>query len=232
MNYNILDLLKFFFAFAVIAIHSHVLEGQQGCVIEVLGMLELLAVPYFFIVSGFFLGRRLSMDNESDTYKKYIRRILKMYLIWCAIYLPINLYYELAIYQFSVPFTVFDLLRGWLLIGENPYSWPLWYLLASVVSVVLIQYLRKYKMNFNLIILTAIFLFLIGYFYSVYHDTFADMGAVGKYATNLYDKSFRTTRNGIFEGLLYISLGIALARNNSKTLSHLAIMGGGNTCVF
>lgn len=149
-----------------------------------------------------------------------------MYVIWCAVYLPINLYYELAVYDFSVTFTVFDLLRGWLLVGENPYSWPLWYLLASIVAVSLILHMRKRGVSFRYILVIALSLYLIGYVYSSYHDELASMGAIGKYATSLYDKSFRTTRNGIFEGLLYISLGISLARSNTKVMSSLSSAGG------
>lgn len=42
----------------------------------------------------------------------------------------------------------------------------------------------------------------------------------------LYDKSFRTTRNGFFAGLAYIMLGLYLANNNSKKVVCYAFVGG------
>ena len=93
-----------------------------------------------------------------------------MYMIWCFVYLPINIYYELIVYNFSLVLTVFDLIRGWLLVCENPYSWPLWYLLASAVAVLLIYIFRKFKFSFSIILLCSLVLSVIGYCYTTYHD--------------------------------------------------------------
>lgn len=224
-NYNILDLTKFVFAFAVIAIHTHLLDGLEGNFVAALRIVENLAVPFFFIVSGFFLGGKISVVNEFEVYKHYICRFLKMYMIWCFVYLPINIYYELIVYKFSLGFTVFDLIRGWLLVGENPYSWPLWYLLASAVAVLLIYIFRKFKCRFPIILLCSLVLFVIGYCYTTYHDVLYNLNPFLHNIMLLYDKTFRTTRNGFFEGLTYIILGLLLARWNSKKVACYAFVG-------
>lgn len=226
MNLNGVDLFKFLFSFAVVAIHAHLLDGQEGCCVAALQIVENLAVPFFFIVSGFFLGRKISVGNEFEVYKHYICRFLKMYIIWCFIYLPINIYYELIVYKFSIGFTIFDLIRGWLLVGENPYSWPLWYLLASAVAVLLIYIFRKFKCSFSFILLCSLVLFVLGYCYTIYHDVLYDLNPFLHNIMMLYDKTFRTTRNGFFEGLAYIMLGLSLARWNSKKTACYAFAGG------
>ena len=226
MNLNGVDLFKFLFSFAVVAIHAHLLDGLEGNFVAALRIVENLAVPFFFIVSGFFLGGKISVVNEFEVYKHYIRRFLKMYMIWCFIYLPINIYYELIVYKFSIGFTVFDLIRGWLLVGENPYSWPLWYLLASAVAVLLIYIFRKIKCHFSYILLCSLVLFVVGYYYTTYHDVLYDLNPLLHNIMMLYDKTFRKTRNGFFEGLAYIMLGLFLARWNSKKVSCYAFVGG------
>ena len=226
MNLNGVDLFKFLFSFPVVAIHAHLLDGQEGSCVAALQIVENLAVPFFFVVSGFFLGRKISVGNEFEVYKHYICRFLKMYMIWCFIYLPINIYYELIVYKFSIGFTVFDLIRGWLLVGENPYSWPLWYLLASAVAVLLIYIFRKFKCRFPIILLCSLVLFVIGYCYTTYHDVLYNLNPFLHNIMVLYDKTFRTTRNGFFEGLTYIILGLLLARWNSKKVACYAFVGG------
>ena len=232
MNFNILDLLKFLFAFAVIAIHTHVSEDRTTDCMAILNIVENLAVPFFFIVSGFFLGRKISVNNEFAVYKRYVHRILKLYIIWCILYLPINLYYEIVVYKFSLGFTIFDIIRGWLLVGENPYSWPLWYLLASVVAVLLIYIFRKFKCNFNIILLCSLIFFMIGWCYSTYHDLFSNFGHTEYILSEIYDKTFRTTRNGFFEGWIYIMLGVSLAKWNSRKFSLISICGGAILAFF
>ena len=227
MNLNGVDLFKFLFSFAVVAIHAHLLDGQEGSIVSALRIVENLAVPFFFIVSGFFLGKKISEGNEFEVYKHYICRFLKMYMIWCFVYLPINIYYELIVYKFTLGFTVFDLIRGWLLVGENPYSWPLWYLLASAVAVLLIYIFRKLKFSFSIILLCSLVLFIIGYCYTTYHDALYNLNPFSHNIMMLYDKSFRTTRNGFFEGLAYIMLGLFLAKYNSKKVAYLLMQTRG-----
>lgn len=68
MNLNGIDLFKFLFSFAVVAIHAHLLDGLEGNFVAALRIVENLAVPFFFIVSGFFLGGKISVVNEFEVY--------------------------------------------------------------------------------------------------------------------------------------------------------------------
>ena len=54
-QYNLLDALKIVAAFFVVCIHVHFPGDLGRCVIAV----ARFAVPFFFMVSGFFLGNKM-----------------------------------------------------------------------------------------------------------------------------------------------------------------------------
>ena len=111
-------------AYVVVAIHT--------TTSAILG-LRWVAVPFFFVISGFFLFRKMPLgrEQELERIRRWTLKSLKMYLIWTAIYLPFTVYgwwldgltWRQCILQFS---------RNLLFCGENYLSWPLWYLLGMV----------------------------------------------------------------------------------------------------
>ncbi len=88
-NYNILDLTKFVFAFAVIAIHTHICCNSKQVIVEIINQTLQYAVPFFFVVSGYFLGKKLFLaetaTEENLIYRKYLKRIAYMYIIWTLV---------------------------------------------------------------------------------------------------------------------------------------------------
>jgi peptidoglycan/LPS O-acetylase OafA/YrhL len=81
-----------------------------------------MAVPFFFIASGFLLAKKLQLplhkEENIDIIKKYLIRIVKLYLIWNIIYLL------LAIIGFilekSTPLmSIYLYLRGLFLVGQQ-----------------------------------------------------------------------------------------------------------------
>ena len=91
-----LDLCKFIMAFAVIAIHTDPLVDCSNAAMSRIGYLLLsMAVPFFFLTSGYLLACKLQYplsnpDNFSKI-RRYIIKILKMYLIWTLLYFPMAL---------------------------------------------------------------------------------------------------------------------------------------------
>lgn len=231
VNYNILDLAKFVFAFAVIAIHTHICLNSQLMIIDLLNQEIQYAVPFFFVVSGYFLGRKLLLAEttmaETNIYRKYLKRIGCMYIIWCLIYLPINLYYDLYKFGFSIPFTAFDILRGWLFVGQNEGSWQLWYLLASLIAACIIALFRRLKIRFGVIFVFSIMAFILGLLYQGFHDDLS-ISNFGRLLVLAYAKIFRFTRNGFFVGWAFLMSGIMLAKWNFKKKGSLLIICGGN----
>lgn len=103
MEYNCIDLLKLIMAFFVIAIHSGLSNITSGICKDILNDIFALAVPYFFITSGFLLFRKTDINNWGSNDKKrllrYLVKILKLYGAWTLIYLPLTIYGEVRIYN-------------------------------------------------------------------------------------------------------------------------------------
>ena len=179
-----IDLVKVLMAFVVVSIHTTTWP--------LLGIRE-VAVPYFFIVSGFFLFGKMKGDRTEDlsAIRTWTLKILKLYLIWTAIYLPFTVYGfiqdGLSLKQSLMLFG-----RNLLFVGENFMSWPLWYLLAMIWSGVLIYILRALKVPIWGMLLAGIFLAALPHY----------MGD-----NSLFVKLFRDSRNLAFTGPFYVVLG-------------------------
>jgi len=83
-NYAI-DFIKFFAILAVVFIHTFPSDNQMGYF--VLDNLSRFAVPFFFVASGYLFGLKVSDNTLSFAYfKKYITKILKIYVSWLIFY--------------------------------------------------------------------------------------------------------------------------------------------------
>ena len=106
-QYYGLDLLKFIMAVLVAARHViqiyYPAESKWRLVIGC--WLSNLAVPIFFLIAGFLLFQKIPAQLPNDTNttdtdiknswpiaRRYICRILKLYILWCMICWPIDIY--------------------------------------------------------------------------------------------------------------------------------------------
>lgn len=101
-----------------------------------------------------------------------------------------------------------------LLVGENYMSWPLWYLLALIVSVGIIYGLLKLKVSKNLIVVCSVCMALIGVGLDYCRES-----ALLQPVTDLYFSIFLKTRNGFFVGFLFVALGMWCANCERISLS-------------
>ncbi|MFR3521589.1 MAG: acyltransferase family protein, partial [Clostridia bacterium] len=93
-QYDFVNLAKFISAVFVIGIHTSPLQGLHPklnyftrCIVF------RLAVPFFFICSGYFLAEKLFDEDKKkvkDYVKKYILNILNIYILWSIIYTLLN----------------------------------------------------------------------------------------------------------------------------------------------
>ena len=202
--YTTIDIAKFVLSFLVIVIHSNAyqLVNEDICA---------LAVPVFFVFSGFFLYKSFISSNKNiNKLKAYLIKVVKLYIVYTLIYIPLTIY-GFIIHDVSPLRAVFIFVRQFLFVGENFYSWPLWYLLALIVSVFIIICLLRYKVRvITIFIISLLFTFigiLINYLNNVEHlPTIID-----RFLT-IYQKVFTTTRNGLFVGLGCVSTGMLVAK--------------------
>lgn len=139
-----LDVVKFLMAFLVVEIHSRPF-GTSSLVQGI----DCIAVPFFFIASAFLCFRGLDVwqfsDGESGAcfrVRKTIKKLLMLYVTWTVIYIPVSLF-GYALNGLGPTAILVSFIRGTVFVGENMYSWPLWYLLASAVAFFLVFILLR-----------------------------------------------------------------------------------------
>lgn len=213
-NYNSIDLVKFIMAFAVVAIHTHPLEFcRNKIILSVYTNIVEIAVPFFFLASGFFLEKKAKGTWDSNTIYSQVIKISKMYLMWMAIYTPLSIYHSISLHE-TMKRWCLGFIRGMIFVGEQYNSWPLWYLLSTIYALLLIMVLIKRGMTHKgLLAISVVFAIL-----SIGIDTFLD---VTKEMSDLsllskcvkYLLKYSVSNGRIFSGAIFIPIGMYLAQN-------------------
>lgn len=114
---------------------------RQPILASIVNSFDSLAVPFFFIASGYFFFNRIGeMESESQKKEyasKYLLKTLKIYFIWSVALLPSRI----ILSKSGVLSTLFKWIRTFLFIGNA----QLWYLNALLIGLVLILILKKRK---------------------------------------------------------------------------------------
>lgn len=95
-TYYAIDLAKFVGSILIVMIHIAPFGSTETRnIISYLNFgvqqyLARIAVPFFFVTSGFLLYRKTSLsDFNLEPSKKYVVRIVRLYAIWSLIYFPL-----------------------------------------------------------------------------------------------------------------------------------------------
>lgn len=130
-------------SFAVIAIHApEYLWPNDRAYPMLIDWVIRLAVPFYFIVSGFLVQRNIIRSSAKDKAMRLRSRALKLlrlWGIWLLIYLPLSIYglshsnqpvyKNIILYVYDVIFT-----------GQSLYAQPLWFLYSMSVIYFLWSY--------------------------------------------------------------------------------------------
>ncbi len=238
MQYRSIDLLKFLLSLMVVGIHARAIsDGNMPFLLETVAS---LAVPFFFITSGFLLCKKTFADSgvlKSDglvALTAFLRKATRLYVLWTLIYLPFTL---AAFYIGGRPWYV-DLavfIRGFLFIGEHAFSWPLWYLLAAIVGVFLIWAGLRFRMRLAVVFLVSLVLMGVGWWFQSLLNAYAD-GELQNVWVGAYRSVFGSTRNGVFRGMAYVAAGMMVwrygwSRKEYRLVHIFFILSGGGTKV-
>jgi len=210
-----LDLLKAICAFLIICIHSP-FPGVMG---EVFTPLTRIAVPIFFMISGYYYSHIKEYKKE----KKQIVKILKLffsanilYFIWSLIFTFIS-GDSISLYIGKV-FGLKSIIK-FVLFNDSPFGGHLWYL-GAILYVLLIVFVVEQKWNRSKLYPLIPVLLLL------------DL-VLGKYSLLLFGKSVSTifVRNFLCVGLPYFLIGdmlntrkIKISSNKSLLLSLLFVL--------
>jgi len=223
-NLNCVDLMKFIFALLIVALHKNPLTSINLDVnFFIVNYIARLAVPFYFIASGYFLFRKTSYEEfDISVVLKYAWKIYKLYLIWTIIYMYPIIKNQILTDSNGFFHGILVWIRDFVFSGSY---FHLWYLNATVFAVLLVGILIKKKIKIRKIIIIASVFYGIGLFEQAY---FGLILPLEKYdwlwsLVKLLGNVIVTTRNGLFEGFLFISLGMFFAYKPIKLKKKKAI---------
>lgn len=210
-SYPSLDLFKFIFSIVVVSIHTlPFIDFSESFSWYYNAVIGNVAVPFFFVTSGYLLFKKLDVLNKEDRYiamKNYVWHILRMYIVWTVIWLPWKI----------LNFITMDHLTGWdivvyfrdVLIGHSGDA--LWYLPALAFAVYIV-----YKMDsaFNRLSILKIWLIIycIGALISSLFEVLPFKSVVVFYHTIFENASVGFFYCGFLYGGLFVAIGAWLAK--------------------
>lgn len=175
---------------------------------------------FFFLVSGFFLQRKIYDFNKI---RKYVVRLFQLYIIYTILYIPqiIYIYIEAG---GSLIHNLLGFVKNFFFVGT--YG-QLWYFVGLIVATVLLYLFKNtLKLRDRYLIVVVLILYVVGTIGNAYIQPLKDyinmpVGALAQLDKKylllwLYFQVFKTTRNGIFFGFPYVFFGYLIAKNKEK----------------
>ena len=198
-----LDILKALCAFCVIAIHVP-FPGMVGMCIEALSW---IAVPIFFMITGYFY---VDIQNQKRELSQ-IKKVLLLCVFSNVLYFLWKLFWELCegsvqihslLVQMFNPKSLLKLLA----FNQSPFRESLWYFSAILYVLIIIYFLNRVFANNSgrILLIVTPFLLLMNLVF-------------GNYSLLLLQRTFPlfVTRNFLFVGIPYFSLGLFLRKHKN-----------------
>lgn len=210
-----IDWLRLAAAILVIAIHTSPLAdfSETGDFI-LTRVLARIAVPFFFMTSGYFL---LSRYHDSDRkFRHFLKKTGWIYGASILLYLPLNFRNG----YFSQSQLLPELLKDLIFDGT---MYHLWYLPASMLGM-LIAWKLVEKLDFSKGLVMALLLYLVGLFGDSYYVVVEKLPLLKAFYDRLFEL-FDYTRNGLFFAPVFLMLGGFIADERRKLSSVEAGVG-------
>lgn len=201
-SYNGIDVLKFLCAILVFIIHIPPFRGEWSELAKYMnfGLQHFacrIAVPFYFVSSGFFLFRKMPLYQlDKDIIKAYCFRTLRLLGTWHVL----------------------------LFVGGTGH---LWYLSATVIAIVLISLCLHFRIKLAYIYAVACVLYVVGLLGDSYYGIIAPLENITIFNLlfKSYQWTFFTTRNGLFMGFIFILMGATFANCRISIKSRTALIG-------
>ena len=216
-NYTGIDFFRLIAAILIITIHTSPLASFSATGDFILTrIVARVAVPFFFMTSGFFLISRYSRDN--DKLKKFVNKTACIYGIAILIYIPVNIYNG----YFNSDNLIPNILKDLFFDGT---IYHLWYLPASIFGAWIAWYLVKHFDYKRALIMSSI-LYLIGLFGDSYYGITEKISGLNSFYQFVFQVS-DYTRNGVFFAPLFFILGGFIADTHHKISFRNSFLGCG-----
>lgn len=205
-RYDLINFWKFISSLLVVAIHTVTRQQDLGYFIVVSSR---IAVPFFFICSGYFLHNKLYENNKDQRRKdiyKYIKNIFSIYFLWSIIYLIFN--YDIYFGHINIIKEIILFIRCFLFMAIRDH---LWYLSALCFSVYLLYILIcKLKFKFEYVCIISILLYIFSLSADLYYGLIDN--TIFSKLINVYIYFFGEVWNSFMQGLIFIVMGIGIKK--------------------
>ena len=196
------DIFKFIFCIFVVGIHTEVFNKLGLMNWYIVNCIFRLAVPFFFVCSGYFYVKKIYLYTHDEIKKytiNYIRRLIIPFFFWLFIGLILSEYKNA--YNGDIVSTIILLLKKVVF-----YPWgALWYVLALIIAILLLSFFYS-KKKYYLPIIIGSFLYIFALLCNSYYFVTASNSVLRSIIDN-YMNIFISARNGIFVGLLFVAIG-------------------------
>ena len=202
------DVARLIAVTAVIAIHTKPFYGSSSAdgkyLSILLDQLARFAVPFFFIISGFFWGAKINKNGAvTSTSIVMAKRIFYLFIFWCIVYaLPYNLN---VMTEYGFFGAVKDAYGNFIKLTNEPVTLlmqgtkdHLWFLIALLFSLGISAFFVE-KKRYKTLFVISVALYVIGLMCKAYADT--PLGIHVNF----------NTRNGPFFGTIFFVSGYALS---------------------
>lgn len=224
-NYRLIDLLKFICAFLVVGIHTRPFQASSDLLDKLFYYdISNYAVPFFYACTGYFLIVKSSEENLHVKLMLRCKKILRIYLTWSAIYLPLTISGWIVEGGLNPTYLILCL-RNFVFVGDNFYSWTLWYLNGLIFALLLIDILLR-KFSVKQIANIGAFVYLIGIGLTMLNGHLESLPLFLQRPVNLYFSLFVTTRNGLFQSLVFVTFGMLIAERDRADELKLSVKNG------
>lgn len=235
LYYPGLDILKFVLAFFVLAEHVPIMSSLSGISLRLGTALLSPSVDIFYAISGFLCVDSVMRLPQNDRPAAMEQRLLKssktillLYVAWALIYFPLNVVLSYAAGDFSMSTVLpwmLNYVRIFIFSGMWIYAPHLWYLLALGLGFLILYWCVKRKIPIIWVFVISVTLNAIG---SVMPWLVHRSSLIGI----VYWNTFADTRNVVFNGMLYICIGVLLAIYREKLHIPLSILWTGTVASF
>ena len=224
-NYKLIDLLKFICAFLVIGIHTRPFQASSNLLDPFFYYdISNYAVPFFYACTGYFLIVKSSGEKLHTKLIIRCKKILRIYMVWSVIYLPLTIS-GWIIEGGLDPTYLLLCLRNFIFVGDNFYSWTLWYLNGLIFALLLIDILLR-KFSVKQIVSFGAFVYLIGIGLTILNGHLESLPLFLERPIDLYFSLFVTTRNGLFQSFVFVAFGMLMAETEKTNGLKLSIKNG------
>lgn len=207
LNYSTIDMMKFIASILVICIHTHPLfHIQKDVNYFFVHLITRIAVPFFFISSGFFFYKKINKEGYQIKFLfKYLKRLCFIFGIWFLIYFPFSFIFPYLKLQHHQNQMIQKYLFSIIYIGSFSH---LWFFPALILSITLLFFLSQW-IKLRILLLLSVALYLFGTLGDTYYQlqTIKTIEIIHTWIRS----EFWTSRNGLFFGLPFVTIGAIIS---------------------